>query len=211
MSTPKPLAILPSDQLFDENGSIILPTLITHLCNEGRLKNEDVIKIFSQASVLLRLEKNVIFAKDPITVVGDIHGQFFDLIRLFQLAGHPSKQKYLFLGDYVDRGSFGMEVLLLLCSFKIHYPDTFYMLRGNHECRHITAYFNFQTECLFKYDSHVYDSACYVFDSLPLVCILNDRFFCVHAGISPDIMTVSDIDLIDRFREVPSSGPFCDL
>ncbi|EPY28658.1 protein phosphatase 3, catalytic subunit [Angomonas deanei] len=104
-----------------------------------------------------------------------------------------------------------MEVILLLMCYKINYPKTIVMLRGNHESRHLTAYFNFKREVQYKYSLAVYNAIMSAFDCLPLCCILNDRFFCVHGGLSPELLSIADINAIHRFREPPSSGPMCDL
>lgn len=85
------------------------------------------------------------------------------------------------------------------------------MLRGNHECRHLTAFFNFKEECQYKYDLDVYDAVMTTFDNLPIAAVINSKFLCIHGGLSPDISSVEDIKNIDRFQEVPLEGPFCDL
>merc|ERR1712176_1498332 len=100
-------------------------------------------------------EPNLLKLNDPITVVGDLHGQYYDLLKLIDVAGKPGDTQYIFLGDYVDRGSFSVEVVCALFALKIKYPKRIRMLRGNHECRQMTAHFNFRDECEFKYDLNV--------------------------------------------------------
>ena len=78
-------------------------------------------------------EPNLLKLKDPVTVVGDIHGQFYDFVKMLDVGGDPENTKYLFLGDYVDRGSFSVEVVLLVYAIKLNYPKTIFLLRGNHE------------------------------------------------------------------------------
>eukprot|EP01062_Namystynia_karyoxenos_P005168 TRINITY_DN1181_c0_g1_i1.p1 TRINITY_DN1181_c0_g1~~TRINITY_DN1181_c0_g1_i1.p1 ORF type:complete len:479 (+),score=207.48 TRINITY_DN1181_c0_g1_i1:110-1546(+) len=199
------------NKCFDGKGLPILPNLKQHFLAEGLLGQREAIDLCTKASAVLRKEPNLLRLNDPITVCGDIHGQLYDLMKLFEIGGDPSEQQYLFLGDFVDRGCFGCEVAFYMFAAKVRHPDTFYMLRGNHECRHLTAYFNFKAETLYKYNQEIYDAIQNTFDCLPIACVLNGRFLCVHGGLSPDVRSVDDINSIHRFREPPSSGPLCDL
>lgn len=98
------------------------------------MKKEDVVQIIQLAKTILQKEPNVLDIQDPVTVVGDIHGQYFDFLKLLQVGGKPETTKYLFLGDYVDRGQFSVEVIILILALKIYYKETIFMIRGNHEC-----------------------------------------------------------------------------
>lgn len=201
------------EELFDKGptGPPNLLALKEHLLKEGRLHPDLAFELISRASALLRAEPNLLELQYPLTVCGDVHGQFFDLVRLIEVGGDPKDTQYLFLGDYVDRGCFSTEVVFYLYAHKIMYPRTLFMLRGNHECRQLTSFFNFKDECSYKYSPAMYDAIMASFDNLPLAATVNNSFFCVHGGLSPDLNSLREIHDLDRFSEVPREGPMCDL
>jgi len=207
-----PLFPLTEDHIFDKKtGKPHLDRLKQHFLREGRLEKSCALRLVREAHALFNAEPNMHELRYPITVCGDIHGQFFDLIRLFDVGGDPKDTQYLFLGDYVDRGCFSTEVVFYLYAHKICYPNTFFMLRGNHECRQLTSFFNFKTECAYKYDLEMYDAIMESFDVLPIAAMVNKSFFCVHGGLSPEISTLTEVRKLNRRIEVPREGPMCDL
>lgn len=146
-------------------------------------------------------ESNVVHIAAPVTVVGDIHGQFYDLIEIFRIGGFCPNTNYLFLGDYVDRGLFSMETISLLTCLKLRYPDRVQLIRGNHESRAVTQTYGFYTECIRKYgSSNVWTYFTDMFDFLTLSVVIDDRIFCVHGGLSPSVHYIDQIKIIDRFR-----------
>lgn len=212
LSVTPPAAFKPTDeQLFLRNGLPNCEFLKDHFIHEGRLHEEQAIRILRAATNLLASEPNLLEVPAPVTVCGDIHGQYYDLMKLFEVGGSPDTTSYLFLGDYVDRGSFSIECLLYLYALKLNHPNTFWMLRGNHECKHLTDYFTFKLECLHKYLIELYEVSLKSFNALPLAAIMNKQFFCVHGGLSPELRTLDDLVRLDRFREPPTKGLMCDL
>jgi serine/threonine-protein phosphatase 2B catalytic subunit len=197
--------------VFMKDGKPNCEALLEHFRLEGRVSEACANRLLQETAAILRKEPNVLQVPAPVTIVGDIHGQFFDLIKLFSVGGDPSKTRYLFLGDFVDRGYFSLEVVLYIFSLKLKYPDTIHMLRGNHECRHLTDYFTFKAEVEYKISSAVYEECMKSFDCLPLAAIMNKQFFCVHGGISPEMVTWEEINAIDRFEEPDEQGLMCDL
>lgn len=164
---------------------------------------ETVLTIFENVSELLILENNVLDLKGSFKVVGDIHGQYYDFLKIFEKYGEPSEtNKYIFLGDYVDRGFNSVEVFLSVILLKLLNPNSIYLLRGNHESRTLTMHYTFRVECRLKYDDCVYMNSFELFTHLPIAAVVNDTVFCVHGGIGPDL-TIEDLRKSNRFEEFP--------
>lgn len=150
--------------------------------------------------------------KCPVTVCGDVHGQFHDLMELFRIGGKSPDTNYLFMGDYVDRGYYSVETVTLLVALKVRYRERITILRGNHESRQITQVYGFYDECLRKYGNpNVWKYFTDLFDYLPLTALVDGQIFCLHGGLSPSIDTLDHIRALDRLQEVPHEGPMCDL
>lgn len=161
---------------------------------------------------ILMEEPNVQHVQIPVTICGDIHGQFQDLMELFRTGGDITTTNYLFMGDYVDRGFYSIETFELLICMKVKYPSKVTILRGNHESRQITSVYGFYDEIIRKYgNSNPWKHCTEVFDCLGISAIVDGRVFCVHAGLSPEVRTIDQINVIERRTEIPHEGPFCDL
>ena len=169
-------------------------------------------RLCQMAIEILVEESNVQTIDSPVTICGDIHGQFYDLLELFKVGGDCPDTNYLFMGDFVDRGFYSVETFLLLLALKVRYPDRMYLIRGKHECRQITQVYGFYDECLRKYGSVIVWRYCTdVFDYLSLSALIDNKIFCVHGGLSPNITTIDQLRAIDRKQEVPHEGAMCDL
>jgi serine/threonine-protein phosphatase 6 catalytic subunit len=179
----------------------------------GEIITERSLKLLCQyVSELLMEESNVQPVLSPVTIVGDLHGQVYDLLNLLNVGGWPPDTAYIFLGDFVDRGHNSVETLSLLLCLKLKYPGKVTLLRGNHESRQITQVYGFYDECLRKYgNASPWRYCVQCFDTFGLAALIDEQVLCVHGGLSPDVRTLDQIRTIDRNQEIPHEGAFCDL
>jgi diadenosine tetraphosphatase ApaH/serine/threonine PP2A family protein phosphatase len=176
------------------------------------LSEPDLKKLCEKVKELLLEESNVQPVNSPVTICGDIHGQFYDLLQLFRTGGELPDTNYIFMGDFVDRGYYSLETFTLLLILKARYPEKITLLRGNHESRQITQVYGFYDECQQKYASaNAWKYCTQVFDYLTLAALIDGQILCVHGGLSPDVKTLDQIRTINRNQEIPHEGAFCDL
>jgi serine/threonine-protein phosphatase PP1 catalytic subunit len=138
----------------------------------------------------------------PTQICGDIHGQYYDLLRLFEYGGFPPEANYLFLGDYVDRGKQSLETICLLLAYKIKYPENFFILRGNHECASINRIYGFYDECKRRYNIKLWKTFTDCFNCLPIAAIIDEKIFTMHGGLSPDLNSMEQIRRVMRPTDV---------
>ncbi|KAB8206888.1 Metallo-dependent phosphatase-like protein [Aspergillus parasiticus] len=185
------------DRLLEVRGSRpgkqvqLLESEIRYLCTKAR-------EIFISQPILLELEA-------PIKICGDIHGQYYDLLRLFEYGGFPPEANYLFLGDYVDRGKQSLETICLLLAYKIKYPENFFVLRGNHECASINRIYGFYDECKRRYNIKLWKTFTDCFNCLPIAAIIDEKIFTMHGGLSPDLNSMEQIRRVMRPTDVSAS------
>ncbi|XP_052177951.1 serine/threonine-protein phosphatase 5 isoform X1 [Diospyros lotus] len=185
--------------------------------NQKCLHKRYAFQIVLQTRDMLRVLPSLVDINIPegknFTVCGDVHGQFYDLLNIFELNGLPSDDNpYLFNGDFVDRGSFSVEVILTLFAFKCMSPSAIYLARGNHESKSMNKIYGFEGEVRSKLSETFVELFAEVFCCLPLAHVINEKVFVVHGGLfSVDGIKLSDIRAIDRFCEPPEEGLMCEL
>ena len=174
--------------------------------NEAEVKGIALLsrEVFMSQPALIEIDA-------PVKISGDIHGQYSDLIRLFETCAYPPEANYLFLGDYVDRGRQGFETICLLLAYKVKYPENFFLLRGNHECAAINRIYGFYDECKRRFSIKVWKTFTEVFNTMPVAAIVSERIFACHGGLSPDLVDLAQIARLNRPADVSDSGLACDL
>lgn len=175
------------------------------------LKNAEITAICTAARELFLSQPALLELSPPVKIVGDVHGQYTDLIRMFEMCGFPPTSNFLFLGDYVDRGKQSLETILLLLCYKLRFPENFFLLRGNHECANVTRVYGFYDECKRRCTVKVWKTFIDTFNTLPIAAIVAGKIFCVHGGLSPSLQHMDDIRNIARPTDVPDWGLLNDL
>ncbi|KAI8332067.1 serine/threonine-protein phosphatase PP-Z [Chlamydoabsidia padenii] len=175
------------------------------------LKTAEINTICRAAMEIFLSQPSLLELSPPVKIVGDTHGQYTDLIRLFEMGGFPPSSNYLFLGDYVDRGKQSLENFLLLLCFKIKWKENFFLLRGNHESGSVTRVYGFYDECKRRSSVKVWKSFVDVFNTMPIAGLVAGKIFCVHGGLSPSLHSLDDIRRIQRPTDVPDYGLLNDL
>lgn len=160
----------------------------------------DVLKsLIAQTLNLMCVSPPVLKLEGPLIIVGDIHGSIWDLLHIFQVFGPPPSRRYLFLGDYVDRGANSIEVMTLIMSYLIKYPTHIYTLRGNHEFMHINHSYGFYTEIIKTYnEDRIWVMFQELFGYLPFAAIVNSQVFCVHGGLSSQLKDPEQLNSLKR-------------
>ena len=210
----------PSNSNSANTSTINIDDIIQRLLNVGysakcskhlNISNDEIFQLCTLSRQLFLSQPTLIELNPPVKIVGDVHGQYSDLIRLFDMSGFPPNSNYLFLGDYVDRGKQSLETILLLLCYKIKYPENFFILRGNHECANVTRVYGFYDECKRRCNVKIWKVFVDVFNTLPIAAVVASKIFCVHGGLSPNLTTMDDIRNIQRPLDVPDFGLLNDL
>lgn len=178
---------------------------------QPQLLETSIAYLLGQAYVVLKNEPMLLELNAPINVLGDLHGQFGDLLHYFESHGYPPHKNYLFLGDYVDRGKNSVETLSLLLAFKVKFPLSIYLLRGNHESASINQYYGFYDECKRRFTIRLFKRFVDTYSYMPVAAIIRNRIFCCHGGLSPVLYEMNNIRNLKRPCEIKNSGLLCDL
>ncbi|KAG6404405.1 hypothetical protein SASPL_136651 [Salvia splendens] len=176
-----------------------------------QLSESEIKQLCAASREIFINQPNLLELEAPIKICGDIHGQYSDLLRLFEYGGFPPKSNYLFLGDYVDRGKQSLETICLLLAYKIKYPENFFLLRGNHECASINRIYGFYDECKRRFNVKLWKAFTDCFNWLPVAALVDNKILCMHGGLSPELNNLGQIRSLPRPTAIPDTGLLCDL
>jgi diadenosine tetraphosphatase ApaH/serine/threonine PP2A family protein phosphatase len=190
--------------------SIISAAAACKQVDQSIVKQDDFMQIINDAKEVIKNEPLVIELSGDMCVVGDIHGSIHSLVSILSKVGYPPEQKYVFLGDYVDRGKSGVEVIMLLYSLKILYPDSVYLLRGNHESGHLTRMYGFRHETMKKYSNAIYSAVIDSFSHLPVMAKHN-KILLLHGGIPENGFSLDIIKMMQKPKDIMDPGVFSDI
>ena len=175
------------------------------------LSEQEIKFLITKSKEIFMNQPTFLELESPISVCGDTHGQYPDLLKLFEAGGFPPEANYLFLGDYVDRGKYSLETICLLLAYKIKFEENFFLLRGNHECASINRIYGFYDECKKRYNLKIWKAFIDVFNCLPIAASIDDKILLMHGGLSPELKNVEQLKKIMRPTDVPEEGLLCDL
>ena len=202
--------------------NLLRPKTYIHLPPEADFifSIDEIIELCEQAEAVIKSQPILVRTESPTTIFGDVHGQYSDLMRFFDLWGAPCNPEeengidkeddygYVFLGDYVDRGNHSLETICLLLALKVKFPEKITLLRGNHEDRWINESFGFSTECEQRLGENpdmpdsVFNRFNNLFEYMPLACIIDETILCIHGGIGSSLKKIEQIETIERPLEV---------
>ncbi|CAJ1007732.1 putative Serine-threonine protein phosphatase N-terminal domain/Calcineurin-like phosphoesterase [Leishmania naiffi] len=175
------------------------------------IKEDDIHVVLETVREIFMSQPMLLEIRPPVRVCGDTHGQYYDLLRIFEKCGFPPYSNYLFLGDYVDRGKHSVETIILQFCYKIVYRENFFLLRGNHECASINKMYGFFDDVKRRYNIKLFKAFTDVFNTMPVCCVISEKIICMHGGLSPDLIDLTTINEILRPCDVPDRGILCDL
>ena len=172
---------------IDEIIKTLLTNKVRNIGLTGEISESNIIELIDKAKDIFTFQPVFLELTAPVKIVSDIHGQYKDLTRFLDTARHPPFSNYLFLGDYVDRGKFSIESICLLLAYKVKYPESVFLLRGNHECESITKIYGFYDECQKRYNIGLWKKFEEAFNMLPVAALIDDKILCMHGGLSKDM------------------------
>ena len=181
------------------------------ICQELTIKEDECDYVIDKSYEIFQKEESLLKIQAPLYICGDIHGQYYDLLRVFDILNYPPQSTFLFLGDYVDRGKQSLECLLLLLCLKIQYPDKIFLLRGNHESEALNKIYGFYDECKRRLSIKCFKKITNLFNIMPISALINENILCMHGGLSKDLQNIEQINKILRPTDIPNEGLLCDL